>query len=217
MFITLEGIEGSGKTSQLNRLADWIRCSGISVTTTREPGGTPIGQAIRTILLDVGNTHLDPAAELCLYAADRAHHVAQVIQPALAKGEWVLCDRYVDATLAYQGWARKLGVERIEALHQLVVEGLMPDITFLFDLPVEVGLERAWAAVNIGDRDVSQTRFEAETREFHQRVRDGYLHLADRYTDRFRVIQADRDPEDVFQQLTEVLASELPTLADPPS
>jgi len=217
MFITLEGIEGSGKTTQLNRLATFIRRRGITVTTTREPGGTGIGSAIRAILLDAGNTGLDPSAELCLYAADRAQHVAEVIRPALAAGHWVLCDRFVDATLAYQGMARQLGTDRIETLHRLIVGGLMPDMTFLFDLPVAVGLARAWDAVADGDRDASQTRFEAETRQFHQAVRDGYLALAARFSDRYRVIDAEHTPEHVYLQLTEALTAVLPTPRAPAS
>jgi len=143
VFISFEGIEGCGKTTQVHRLASRIEGLGISVVTTREPGGTPVGQEIRRILLDARNRHLSPLSELFLYEADRSQHVQDVILPALRDGKWVLCDRFFDATTVYQGYSRGLDMEMIALLNEAAAGGLRPDITFLLDCPVDVGLRRA--------------------------------------------------------------------------
>ena len=183
-FITFEGIEGSGKTTQVPHVRDFLRARGIDCVVTREPGGTPEGGKIRSILLDPENRALSAKAELMLYVADRADHVEKVIAPALAAGKTVVCDRYVDATVAYQGFARGLGAEMVEAIHRLVLDDLKPDLTLLFDLSPEISLQRALDALRRGDRSVSESRFEAEARAFHERVRAGYLELASKESGR---------------------------------
>lgn len=163
---------------------------------TREPGGTAIGRSIRKILLDSRNARMTPLSELLLYAADRAQHVKEVIRPALQEGKWVLCDRFADATEAYQGRARGQDPRLIEMINDLVTGGMKPDVTFLLDLPVEVGLERALkrnSASNTGTQD----RFEKEELSFHRKVRKAYLHLARREKERFVLIRADAGEKEV--------------------
>ncbi len=174
IFITFEGIEGCGKTTQLARLAEKLRARGRQVLTTREPGGCPIADAIRKILLDPGNSDLAPRAELLLYAAARAQHVEEVVKPALEQGVLVLCDRFTDATLAYQGFGRGLDRNLIAELNDLAAGGLTPDLTLLLDMPVEHGLNRALGR-NARSNLEQEGRFEAESLAFHQRVREGYL------------------------------------------
>ncbi|HWI41266.1 MAG TPA: dTMP kinase [Verrucomicrobiae bacterium] len=187
MFITFEGIEGCGKTTQLRLLAGKLRQEGRRVLTTREPGGTPVADSIRAILLDAANTSLVPLAELLLYAASRAQHVAEVIRPALQEGSVVLCDRFTDATVAYQGHGRGLDLQLISSLNHTASCGLVPDLTVLIDCPVETGLRRAFAriAATAGDRE---ERFEQESVDFHRRVREGYLELAHLDPARFLVV-----------------------------
>ncbi len=205
MFITLEGIEGSGKTSQINNIAAFLEDRGRVCLLTREPGGTKIGRRIRQVLLDPESRDLDPVAELLLYNADRVQHVKGVILPAIAAGKVVICDRYVDATRAYQGVARNLDIELVETLHRLLVADLKPDLTFLLDLPPEEGLARAWAQINSGDRSKQETRFEKEALAFHTNVRKGYLSLAEQEPGRFAIIDALASIEDVWQQIAVVL------------
>ena len=203
MFITFEGIDGCGKSTQISRLERSLRRKGLSVLLTREPGGTEIGQAIRDILLRVENTHLTPLAELFLYAADRAQHVQEVIKPALAAGRWVICDRYYDATTVYQGVALESYGRLIEMLNREASIGLIPDITFLLDCPAEVGLERiAKRAKNDRKRD----RFERKTLDFHLKIRYGYLTLANKYKERFRIIDSSLSEDRVAAKIREVLA-----------
>jgi dTMP kinase len=207
VFITFEGIDGCGKSTQSSRLEKSLRRSGQSVVLTREPGGTEIGQAIRDILLHIDNTHLAPLAELFLYAADRAQHVQEVIKPALAAGQWVICDRYCDATTVYQGVALEHYGRLIDMLNREATAGLMPDITFLLDCPAEVGLERiAKRAKNDRKRD----RFERKTLDFHLKIRYGYLTLANKHKDRFRVIDSTVAEDRVAKKIREVLAPYLP-------
>jgi len=186
-FITFEGIEGCGKTTQMRLLAERLGTLGKSVTTTREPGGCPIADQIRGILLDAGNSAMTPLAELLLYAAARAQHVAEVVKPALAAGHIVLCDRFTDATIAYQGYGRRLDQQVIDGLNHLAIDGVRPDVTVLLDCPVEVGLARAMARIN-SSHGAREERFELEAMEFHQRVRDGYLQLAASEPDRFVIV-----------------------------
>ncbi len=201
MFITLEGGEGSGKTTQIVDLAQRLTERGRKCLLTREPGGTALGKKIRSVLLAPESAGMTPEAELLLYMADRAEHVHAVIRPALAAGQVVLCDRFFDATVVYQGFARGVGPERILRLHEVVFDGLKPDLTLVLDLPPEVGLARARRQLATGGRTVAESRFEEEALGFHQRVRDGYLALARREPERFRVISADQAPREVQRDI----------------
>ncbi|MBI4237742.1 MAG: dTMP kinase [Deltaproteobacteria bacterium] len=183
-FITFEGIEGSGKSTQLAMAAQALRARGRDVVTTREPGGTALGDAIRTLLLDPTQTAMHPLTEALLYAASRAQHVAEVIAPALARGVVVLCDRYADATTAYQGAARGLSDACIQTLHGIATQQTWPQLTLLFDLPVAVGLARAHGRATPPDR------IEQETRDFHEHVREAYRALAAREPTRVQLIDS---------------------------
>ncbi|MGA6924348.1 MAG: dTMP kinase [Desulfosarcina sp.] len=205
MFITLEGIEGSGKTSQVQAITRWLAAAGCSCLTTREPGGTPIGSQIRSILLHPDNCDLAPTAELLLYVADRVQHLETVVRPALAAGKVVVCDRYFDATLVYQGYARGLDTAMLRQLHQLTCNGLTPDLTLLLDLDPEIGLARAWGRIQADDAHGREARFEKERLVFHQRVRAGYLDLAGRESERFAVIDASVDVQMVRDQIESAL------------
>jgi dTMP kinase len=207
MFITLEGIEGSGKTTQISRLVELFEDRGIECVTTRQPGGTLIGENIRSILLDPANSALEPLAELLLYMADRAQHINELIRPALKKGKTVVCDRYFDATLVYQGFARGLSIDLIGQLHQLLFDDLKPDVTLLLDLSPQVGLKRAWQQLNNGQRSGDESRFEAEAVAFHEKVRAGYLELARLEPDRFRIIDAAQTQDQVFVAMRKVMSS----------
>jgi dTMP kinase len=207
MFITLEGIEGSGKTTQIRRLAEFLEDKGVDCVTTRQPGGTLIGENIRSILLDPANSALEPLAELLLYMADRAQHINELIRPALKNGKTVVCDRYFDATLVYQGFARGLSIELIGQLHQLLFDDLKPDVTLLLDLPPQVGLERAWRQLNNGQRSGDESRFEAEAVAFHEKVRAGYLELARLEPERFRIIDAVQPQNQVFAAMRKIVSS----------
>jgi dTMP kinase len=207
MFITLEGIEGSGKTTQIGRLVKYLENRGIECVTTRQPGGTLIGENIRSILLDPANSALKPMTELLLYMADRSQHIFEMIKPCLEAGKTVVCDRYFDATLVYQGFARGLSIELIGKLHQLLFDDLKPDVTLLLDLSPQVGLERAWQQLNTGQRSGAESRFEAETVAFHEKVRAGYLELARLEPDRFRIIDAAKTQDQVFAAISKVLSA----------
>jgi dTMP kinase len=176
-FITLEGVEGCGKTTQAALLAGWLSSRGHQVTITREPGGCPIGDRIRAILLDPANSAITADTELFLYAAARSQHVAEVIKPALDRGITVICDRFTDATLAYQGYARGLDLDKIRHLNQLAAGNVSPDLTLLLDYPPDAGLLRAQQR-NLANAADHEGRFESEAIAFHQRVRNGYLELA---------------------------------------
>jgi dTMP kinase len=210
MFITLEGIEGAGKTTQLQNIVAFIQARGYECATTREPGGTAIGAQIRKVLLNPANRDMDAGTELLLYVADRVQHIRSVIQPHLAAGRVVVCDRFFDATLVYQGYARGLDQELIRSLHRLVCNDLQPDATLLFDLAPAVGLARAWREIDGGGRTSAETRFENETLAFHQKVRDGYLDLARRNPQRYRLIDAHGDARQVSQAVEEALNTLLP-------
>jgi dTMP kinase len=199
-FITLEGIEGAGKSTQARRAAEWLRQRGLTVVETREPGGTPLAERIRHLVLEQGNEPLSAAAETLLMFAARAVHVDQVIRPALARGDWVVCDRFSDATRAYQGGGRGVDAALIESLARAVHPGLTPDCTLLMDLPVGAGLARAKA------RAAGSDRFEAETLAFFERVRARYLELATAEPGRVRVIDATAPLEEVARQVTTALA-----------
>ncbi|MEJ2509138.1 MAG: dTMP kinase [Gammaproteobacteria bacterium] len=199
-FITIEGIEGVGKSTNLAFVRDHLADLGHPVIVTREPGGTELGEAIRGLLLDHRNTAMSDDTELLLMFAARAQHLTEVVRPALGRGQWVLCDRFTDATYAYQGGGRGVARERIAALEQWVQDGLRPDLTLLLDVPEEIGLERAGRR---GELD----RFERERAEFFGRVREAYLALAAQDPGRFRVIDASRPLEAVQAELRTVLGS----------
>ena len=187
MFITFEGIEGCGKSTQAKRLVNRLRELAVPLVFTLEPGGTTVGQKIRLILLDSRNQHLSPLAELLLYAADRAQHVEEIIKPALEQEKWVLCDRFFDATTVYQGYARGLDMKLIVTLNEKASPGIRPDITFLIDCAVEVGLKRALKRNKIQFQE-GQDRFEREKKDFHEAVREGYLTMAMEDRERFVVV-----------------------------
>ena len=205
MFISLEGIEGSGKTSQINRLTAYFDKRGAPTLVTREPGGTAIGQKVRAILLDPENKDLSYTAELLLYMADRAQHLDEMIKPALAQGKTVICDRYADATVVYQGYARGLTPDLMHQLHRLLFDDLKPDLTLLLDLDPQIGLARAWRELDSGARSRREGRFEEEELAFHESVRAGYLELARIDTHRFRIIDASQDEEAVWNDIRQHL------------
>ena len=209
MLITLEGIEGSGKSTQIPRLVAYLERLGHTCVVTREPGGTQVGRQIRAILLAPENAGMEAMAELMLYEADRAQHVRQVIRPALCCGRIVICDRSCDSTVAYQAAARGIAPEIVEELNERVMDGLVPDVTFLLDLPARVGLTRAWKQIASGGRHENETRFEMETIGFHEKVRKGYLTLAEKHSDRIRVIDAEADPEQVRRAMIRELEFQL--------
>jgi dTMP kinase len=209
MFISFEGIEGSGKTTQAKHTVRFLQDKGHDCVITREPGGTRIGEKIRAILLDPLSKDMDPLTELLLYTADRAQHIKEYILPLLSDGKIVLCDRYYDATMAYQGFARGLDIGLIEKIHKLLFENLKPDITLLLDLPPEIGLERAWKQINNGNRVSQETRFEEERLSFHKRVRAGYLELSRLEPERFRVIDASKDAHEIREEIIKILDAEI--------
>jgi dTMP kinase len=203
-FITFEGIEGTGKSTQIALLAAHLSAQGAAVTLTREPGGTPIGDEVRRILLDPANTALDPKAELLLYAAARAQHLAELVVPARSAGKIVLCDRFSDATLAYQGYGRGLDLGLIGELDRIVTDGMRPDLTILLDIEAEAGLLRARGRNSRGGLE-AEARFENEQLSFHERVRRGYLELARREPGRFRIVDASPAPETVQETIRRIV------------
>src|SRR5688572_13294872 len=200
-FITLEGIEGAGKTTVADRLIHALRGRGITVHATREPGGTIVAERIRTLVLDRGAEHISPTAETLLMFGARQVHIDNLIRPALARGEWVLCDRFTDATHAYQGGGRGVDRDLIDRLAQAVHGDLVPDCTLLLDVPVRVGLERMQARRGAVDR------FEVESAQFFERVRTRYLELARAAPQRFRIVDATQRLEQVCQAAVAALES----------
>lgn len=209
MFVTFEGIEGTGKSTQLKRLAQALAERNLPVTVTREPGGSDLGRTLRSILLSMESRDLTSQAELFLYLADRAQHVATVIQPALAAGRIVLCDRFTDSTVAYQGYGRGLDPARLEALNALAVDGIWPNRTILLDLEPETGLARARARNRDLGTTLDEGRFEAEALSFHSRVREGFLALAAAQPDRFVIIDASAPVDAVARTIRDALAPDL--------
>ncbi|MDH1210378.1 dTMP kinase [Pseudomonas chengduensis] len=200
LFITLEGPEGAGKSTNREYLAERLREQGVDVLLTREPGGTPLAERIRELLLDPSDEPMAADAELLLVFAARAQHLQQVIRPALAKGSVVLCDRFTDATYAYQGGGRGLSIERIAQLEQFVQGELRPDLTLIFDLPVEIGLARAAARGRLD-------RFEQEGRGFFEAVRQAYLQRAEQAPQRYRVLDAGQTLAQVQADIDALLPS----------
>ncbi|MEA5445277.1 dTMP kinase [Gammaproteobacteria bacterium AB-CW1] len=203
-FITLEGGEGVGKSSNMDFIASWLEQRGISVLRTREPGGTRFAESVRELLLNRDSAPITDRAELLLIFAARDSHLEEVVRPALARGEWVLCDRFTDATYAYQGAGRGLGEQPVAWLESWVQGSLRPDLTLLLDAPVEVGFSRADRR---GDRD----RFESEQRAFFERIRQAYLARARQEPARFRVVDADRPLDSVQSSLSDTLEDWLKT------
>lgn len=193
-FITVEGIEGTGKSTNIDFLTELIQCRGVEVLRTREPGGTPMAEKIRQLLLDHGQEPLPEIAELLLFFASRSLHIRNTIEPALEAGKWVVCDRFTDASRAYQGGGRGLDGRRIEQLAEWVHDGLEPDLTLLLDAPAEVGLRRA---AERGDAD----RMDSQELAFYKRVRAAYLALAEQQPSRFAVVDASRPLADVQQSI----------------
>ncbi len=206
-FITFEGIEGCGKTTQIRRLTSFLKTAHREFLLTREPGGTEIGDQIRKILLDGKNIGLDPMAELFLYAAARVQHLRQAIFPALREGRLVLCDRFADATLAYQGYGRGLDPSWIDEIHRRAMDDIRPDLTFLLDLPADIGLRRA--RKRIEGQTIKEDRFERENLEFHRRVREGYLQLARREPHRFVILDGMKDEESLHREIVARLPAEV--------
>jgi dTMP kinase len=188
LFVTFEGPEGSGKTTQLRLLADYLRGQGHDVLTTREPGSTPIGERIRAILLDPSHTDMLPATEFLLFSAARSQHVGQVIRPHLEQGGVVLCDRYADSSLAYQGYGHRLDLETLYAITRFATGGLTPDLSLYFDIPVRAGLQR-----KAGGRGDAWNRMEQKEIAYHERVRAGYLVMVEREPVRWSLLDATRE------------------------
>lgn len=205
MFITFEGIEGSGKTTQIKLLQRTLKNRQIPCLVTREPGATKIGLQIRAILLDRQNKKMDPLTELFLYLADRCQHMKEKIIPALSQDRWVISDRFWDATVVYQGLTRGLELKFLDRIRPKVLGSIWPDKTFLLDLPVSIGLSRAWERINQSEASQKESRFEKEARAFHQKIRQGYLTLSRKEPKRITVIDAAQTPEKIHHQIVEVL------------
>ena len=201
-LLIFEGIEGCGKTTQLGRLGKSLRELGYLVVETREPGGPPISEQIRAILLDPANRGMDYRSELLLYLASRAQHLAETIRPALEKGAVVLCDRFSDATLAYQGYGRRLGAGTVARLNRFATQGAEPDLTLILDVPVATGLSRK-------RREGALDRLDLEREAFHQSVRNGYLRLARAEPRRIRVIDGTRSPSEVAEAVEDIVIPRL--------
>jgi dTMP kinase len=201
IFITLEGIEGSGKTTQIELLKELLTANGFEVLLTREPGGSPIGEKIRHILLDTANAAMEPLTELFLYEASRTQHVEEVIGPALKAGKAVLCDRFYDASTAYQGYARGIGAASVADLNLVATGGQKPDLTIVLDLPVSDGLRRLGQSLD---------RIEGEEATFHEKVRRGYLEIAKTEPARVKVVDASGSPEATFAKVKTIVENLLP-------
>lgn len=205
VFITFEGIEGCGKTTQIRLAADYLRRKGVALIVTQEPGGTPLSDKIRRILLNRGAFQIGAAAELLLFAAARAQHVEDVILPALRENRVVLCDRYSDATIAYQGYGRGMEIGALRRIIDFASRSLSPDLTLLFDVPVELGLKRALGRISKRKGSAAEDRFEQEAGEFHQRIREGYLEIAGFEPARFRVLDGTKAIDEIHRDVCAIL------------
>lgn len=201
-FITFEGIEGCGKTTQIRMAGEFLSAQGMPVIVTEEPGGTVLGAELRRILLNRATFDLCKEAELFLFLADRAQHVKETIRPALRDGKWVLCDRFSDATIAYQGFGREMDPDFVRRMCDFSSGALKPDMTLLFDLPVDVGLRRALERASRIENAPLEDRFEREALTFHEKVREGYLYLARKEPERFRVIDGGKAVMDVHREVS---------------
>ncbi len=209
MFISVCGVEGAGKTTQLRYIADFLKSTGRKFVLTREPGGTEIGMKIRRILLDPDNRALNPKAELFLYAADRVQHLEQIILPALKEGKIVVSDRFADSTTVYQGYARGIDLQLVEKINELVLNGLKPDLTILLDISPAIGLARVRNQLEFGERVEEESRFEREELIFHEKIRQGFLTIAQKEKDRFRIVDASRSPDLVKKDIIRILKTAL--------
>jgi len=198
LFITVEGVDGCGKTTQIKLMEKYLREKGINVVLAREPGGTDISEAIRSIILDARNTEMSYITEMLLYASARAQLVAQVIKPALNKGNVVICDRFIDSSYVYQGFGRGIELKTIEEVNRIAMDGIEPDITFFFDLRPEVALRRR---IEASETD----RMEKENIEFHNKVYSGYLKLSEMFPERIRVINSEGTIDDIFNKVRKYL------------
>ena len=211
-FITFEGLDGCGKSTQLEKLAAVLRRRGVDVVTTREPGGTPIGEQVREILLNSRTRGLAPRAELALMFASRGQLIEDLIKPALQQGQWVLCDRYTDSSEAYQGGGRQLGSEPVLELHRILCRGLQPDLTVLMDSEVAHSVARARrrnARVAADGTGMDENRFEQESRAFFERVHEKYLEIAKREPQRVFLVDARRDPDVVHAEIVQEVRARL--------
>ncbi|CAI6084847.1 dTMP kinase [Cohnella sp. JJ-181] len=199
-FITIEGNEGAGKSTIAVMILDYLRTKGLEVVATREPGGIAIAEQIRAIVLDNGNTAMDGRTEALLYAAARRQHYVEKIVPTLEQGKTILCDRFIDSSLAYQGYARGLGIDEVMSINAFATDGGLPDLTIYLDVDPEVGIERIHAH---GDREIN--RLDLESMSFHHRVREGYLQALARFPGRIRRVDANPGVEDVFVEVRAVL------------
>jgi dTMP kinase len=207
-FVTFEGGDGTGKSTQVRALENYLVHRGYSCVITREPGGTTLGNLIRKVLLEVGGHEIASSTELFMYLADRAQHVSEVILPAIEAGKIVLCDRFTDSTMAYQGYGRGIELRLLQQLNDLADQGFRPDLTFLFDCPASVGLERTARRKNETGRR-HEDRFEREKIEFHEKVRAGFLELARGEPQRFRVLDATRPIEEVTLAIKKIIEEEM--------
>ncbi len=200
IFITFEGGEGAGKTTVLHELKNYLEQKGYKTATTREPGGIEIAEKIRHVILDTSHTNMDSRTEALLYAAARRQHLVEKVIPLLEEGHIVLCDRFIDSSLAYQGYARELGIEEVYSINKFAITDFMPDLTLLFNVQPEVGMER----IN-KNKEREQNRLDLEKMSFHQKVYDGYQILLKRFSDRIKEIDADQTPDQVLKQCIEVV------------
>lgn len=200
LFITFEGPEGAGKTTVIQKIVERIEEENIEVLPTREPGGIEIAEKIRAVILNPEHTAMDERTEALLYAAARSQHYFEKVRPALDAGKLVICDRFIDSSLAYQGFARGIGVEEVLAINEFAIGKKLPDVTILFDLAPEVGLARIHAH---GGREIN--RLDVESLAFHEKVREGYMLLVERYPERIKVVNADQDVEQVVEDVWSIL------------
>lgn len=213
-FITFEGLDGCGKSTHVDLLAAVLREEGLQVVATREPGGTPIGERVRAVLLDSRTEGLAPLTELALMFASRAQQLAQVIRPALAEGAWVLCDRYTDSSEAYQGAGRQLGTESVLSVHRVLCQDLWPDLTILLDSDVSASVARARRRNERNAEQVDENRFERENRAFFERVHHAYREIARREAQRVVTVDARRPVEAVHQDITALVRERFLTRAE---
>lgn len=209
VFITFEGIEGCGKTTQIGMLKEYLESKNYPVLMTREPGGTGLGERIRAILLNSSSEIIAPLAEFFLYEACRAQILEEVIKPALKNNKIVLCDRFADSTIAYQGYGKGLDLDAVKEINKLAAGAVIPDLTFIIDCEVDAGLKRAWARINSAKTKNKEDRFEKEDIEFHKRVRDGYLKVAAAEPDRIKVINGTHDIDTIHKEICGIVEKRL--------
>lgn len=204
-FITFEGPEGSGKSTQSKKLYDYLKSNGHDVIITFEPGGTPIANQIRSIILSSENVKMTNLCEMFLYAASRTQHVSEVIIPHIQKGGIVICDRYVDSSFAYQAFARQIGYDTVNLIQQIATLNIWPDITIMLDIPTEIGLERTLKKRNPNKIEKFADRIELENIEFHKKVREGYLKLTKLFPDRILTLDATLNPDELFTKILKII------------